>query len=140
MNNHRLVFIFLMVIICGVSCFSGVIGTTGADIDPTQTNVVKSVIKTDSSQKPSPQPSPSSTPDPYHQVLPSPNESYIAKLYSLYKNSSYIEAVEIWDSKGELVVNIPYQGDKNEGDPRDAMRIAGWSSDSKKLFFFYSYY
>jgi hypothetical protein len=135
MNKRWLVFIFLIIAIHCVSCISHVTRTTSVDIDPTQTNVVKSA----SSQTPSPHPSPSSTPDPYQQVLPSPDEAFIAKLYSLYENSSYIEAVEIWDSNGEIVVNIPYQEDNNEGDPRDAMRIAGWSSDSKKLFFYYSW-
>lgn len=135
MNKHWLVFIFLIAILCGSSCLSHVTRTTTAEIDPTQTTLAESAPP----QTPSPKPSPSSTPDPYHEVLPSPNGLIIAKLYSLYQNSSYIEAVEIWDTEGELIVRIPYQGEINPGDPRDSMRIAGWSRDSTKLFFYYSW-
>jgi hypothetical protein len=92
-----------------------------------------------SSITPSLRPFPSSTPDPYFQILVAPNGLFIAKLYSVFDGTSYVEAVEIWDSDGELIENIPYQGDINQGDPRDAMIIAGWSSDSTKLFFYYSW-
>jgi hypothetical protein len=135
MNKFRLVFIFLFAAISCGGCISRVTGTISADINPTQTSVAESTP----TQIASSQPPPSSTLDPYSQVLPSPDGLFIAKLYSIYQNSSYIEAVEIWDSEGDLVINIPYQGETNQGDPQDSMRIADWSSDSSKLFFYYSW-
>jgi hypothetical protein len=85
-----------------------------------------------------PSPSSSTTPDPYIQAITSPDGLYIAKLYCVFKDS-WVEAIEIWNSNEVQLFNIPFQGEIPQGDPRDSLRVAGWSSDSTRLFFYYSW-
>jgi len=147
--------LFILTILCVSSCSPQGIDLSRDNISATQTKMALSIeetvtylfttisptvfIRPPNTPSPIPSPSPFSTPNPYDQVVDSPDGLYTAKLYSAYNNSSWAEAVELWDSNGDQIINIPFQGEIFQGDPRDYMRIAGWSSDSKKLFFYYGW-
>ena len=155
MKKINLFILYILTIFCISSCISNVVDSYDDNASETQTKIAQSVEETVAvlhttviptvyirpQNTPSPIPSPSSflTPNPYNQEIASPNGLFIAKLYSFYENSSWVEAVELWNTDGDLLINIPYQGEITQGDPRDYMRIAGWSSDSTKLFFYYSW-
>lgn len=118
----------------------------------TQTKMVQSVEETVSamlstrsptsffipSSTPSPIPSPSMTPNPYSHELISPDKNYIAKQYALFEINKPLKlAMEIWDSRGEIIHTVKYQSELVNSEPDYNMRIADWSGDSSKLFFYY---
>jgi len=65
----------------------------------------------------------------------SPNGEYTA--YAIFYNGSEQQTIEIQDRQGNLLWQIPYQGELPHGDPRTTIGIYRWSNDSSQLYFCY---
>lgn len=68
----------------------------------------------------------------------SPNGEYVAYAYFYYGTEQ--QTIEIKDKIGELIWQVPYQGELPIGyDPRPTISIYRWSNDSSQLYFCYSW-
>lgn len=65
----------------------------------------------------------------------SPNGEYTASAIFYYGTEQ--QTIEIQDKQGNLLWQIPYQGELPHGDPRTTIGIYGWSDDSSQLYFCY---
>jgi len=79
--------------------------------------------------------SPTPTFNPYIEEVISPDSRFIAKRKINWSNHDEKPVIEIWSKANSLIWKIPPTGTPI-GDP---LAIAGWSSDSSKLYFFYSF-
>jgi hypothetical protein len=69
--------------------------------------------------------------------LDSPNRKFTANYYS---SSNYpLGVIEIRDKAGDLLWQIPYQGELPAGDPSPSLNIFQWSNDSAYLYYYYSW-
>lgn len=80
----------------------------------------------------------SATPDPFNQVLSSPNSKYVAKRYEPSPLEKPI--IKIFDEQNKLLWQIPYQGEMPSGDPRPSLSIYKWANDSSGLYFYYAFH
>jgi hypothetical protein len=82
----------------------------------------------------------SETPSPTaiwaYQTLMSPNGELVANAYIDFHPSGK-QTIEIRNKDGELVWQIPYQGEMPTGDPSPLLSIFQWSKDSSQLYFYY---
>jgi len=89
-------------------------------------------------------PSPSLTPppeyDPYITSIDSPDGKFTAKMYVNWNDLNEKPAIEIWNKSGQVLWKVAYQYDWDpDRAPNDSMRIYGWSGDSTKVYFYYSF-
>ena len=84
---------------------------------------------------------PSTTPDPASQIVFSPDGKYVAKRYDPYGRPSLEnDVIEVFDLQNKMLWQIPYQGERLEGDPGTSLAIYGWATDSSKLYFSYYHF
>jgi len=83
---------------------------------------------------------PTPTADEARQILFSPNGQLVAKRYDYGRPPIEKPVIEISDKNGKLLWQIPYQGEKLQGDPGTSLAIYGWANDSSALYFYYYRY
>lgn len=77
--------------------------------------------------------------DPYTQIVYSPDNQWVAKLYSEYVHPSQKTTIEIMNTSETVNWAIPYQGKMPTGAPRPSLRIHSWSQDNLTLYFYYAF-
>jgi len=82
---------------------------------------------------------PSPTFDPYVDTIDSPDGKFSAKKHISWNNSEK-PYIEIWDKSGRALWKIDYQypWDSNNP-PNQGLALYGWSTDSSKVYFYYSF-
>ncbi|MEW6028334.1 MAG: TolB family protein [Chloroflexota bacterium] len=71
------------------------------------------------------------------ETLASPNGEFIANAYFETDHPSGMQTIEIINKEGNLIWQIPFQGELPTGYPRPLLVIFQWSNDSAQLYFYY---
>lgn len=84
-----------------------------------------------------PIPSPTPTFTLYLDATDSPDGNFSAKIHT---SISEKPTIEIWDKSGKVLWKIPYQYSwEPNSAPTSNMEIYGWSQNSEKVYFYYSF-
>ena len=135
---RRYLFVFLLICFA-TSC------TTMSQPDPLPTPSATALAIPSSTLTPKPtdteQPTltPSPTFDPYVDMIESPDGKFSAKKHFSWNNSEKTY-IEVWDKSGKVLWKIDYQypWDSNNP-PNQGLALYGWSKDSSKVYFYYSF-
>jgi hypothetical protein len=138
-ENWMKLIIICLFLFCGLAAC-----TTIPDVPPTASFTLSPHPTSTPTQKPTSTNTSTYTPeptfDPIVSSIDSPNGKFSAQLRINWDNPNEKPVIELIDDTGKVLSKVGYQysWDPNV-EPNDNLVIYGWSPDSSRLYFYYSY-
>lgn len=134
-------YLLIILLVCLlVSCA----GMPASGVSPAPRAVSSEAHTSTATLKPAPTPpptlSPSPTLDPYTDSIDSPDGKFTVKMHINWTDPNEKPFIEIWEKSGKALWRVAYQYHWDPYvAPNDSLRIYGWSKDSSKVYFYYSF-
>ena len=137
MFKHKYFFSIFLVFLSS-SCVALPVSDSLPSITPSKTP--SAIVTPNPTFTKQPELTPPPTFDPYINSIDSPDGNFSVKIHINLIDQNEKPFIEIWDKSGKPLWRVDYQYSWNpDAAPNDNLTIYGWSKDSSKVYFYYSF-